>query len=80
MTPRPTYTAVGQPITDVHTAGCTTFIGIHRGSDGLLVLEVEEHLQDRPLVREYAEVFFSLDGFRRLRDLITAAIAQAEAA
>jgi hypothetical protein len=77
-TPQPRYTEVGAGITDAHSPRRTTMAGVMVGTDGLMLLEIEEDTRGHA-VRNYAEVAMSLAGFRALRDLMTAAILQAEA-
>ena len=73
-----TYAEVGSGISE-HRDRRTTYAGVMVGSDGLCVLEVEEQRDDNRNVREYAEISLSLDGARKLRDLLSLAIVRIDA-
>lgn len=72
-----TYSEAGPGIIDAHSPRRETMAGVHTGTDGLVLIEVEE-LKLGHAGREYAEVALSVRGARLLRDLLTAAIARIE--
>jgi hypothetical protein len=71
------YTPHGAGVVDQHSSLRTTTAGVFIGDDGLMVLEIEDQHRFHT-AREYAEIAMSLEGFRKLRDLMTSAIARAE--
>jgi hypothetical protein len=69
------YRSIGS-IDDQPVPRRTTLAGVYLGSDGLIVLEVEE-TREGSAVREYAEVPLTFAGAVKLRDLLAGAIKQA---
>ena len=73
-----TYAEAGPGIIDAHSPGRETMAGVFNGTDGLIIVEIEEAKLGHA-GREYAEVAMSLKGARLLRDLLTSALTHAGA-
>lgn len=69
----PTYRPAAPGIVDHPVPRRETLAGVLAGSDGTIVLEVEE-IRFGSRAREYAEVPFTVSGAERLRDALGAAI------